>query len=142
MTGTCVEPGELGGPVAALAGDQRVAASSRADDERLQDAVLADRVGQLGECLLVEAAARVARPRRCGSASSGTSRSSGVGLKSVVLMTLLGVGAPGPWCGRAPGFPRPALLRARPVRSSRTASRASRACHAARRGEREPPQAV
>ena len=54
-----LQPGQLRCAVAALAGDQGVAAVVCADDERLQYAVLADRVGQLPQGALVEALARV-----------------------------------------------------------------------------------
>ena len=58
--GIDVEPGQLGGAPAALAGDELVAVrSDRADEDGLQDAMLADRRGELVERLLVEGQARL-----------------------------------------------------------------------------------
>ena len=55
---------ELRGAPAALAGDQLVgAARARADEHRLQDAALLDRLRQRDQRLLVEALARLARVR-------------------------------------------------------------------------------
>ena len=54
-----LQTGELRRSVAPLPGDQGVAALLGANDERLKDAVLADRVGQLPQGTLVEALARV-----------------------------------------------------------------------------------
>ena len=53
------QPGQLRCSAAPLSSDQAVAALVRADDERLEYAVLADRIGQLLEGALVEALARV-----------------------------------------------------------------------------------
>jgi hypothetical protein len=54
-----LEPGRLGGPVAALAGHEPVAVAVDADDARLQHAVGGDRAGQPLELCAVESVARV-----------------------------------------------------------------------------------
>ena len=60
--GIVAMPGDPRGAPAALAGDQLVAAVvERADEDRLEDAVLADRRGQLVERRLVEGQARLLR---------------------------------------------------------------------------------
>ena len=46
------EPGPAGGPQAALSGDELEAGVGFADDQRLQDPLLADRAGELRELLL------------------------------------------------------------------------------------------
>ena len=48
------QAGPLGGPQPPLAGDQLESVAGRPDDHRLQDAVLADAGGQLGELVVVE----------------------------------------------------------------------------------------
>jgi hypothetical protein len=53
--GDLVQAGALGGAPAALAGDQLIAAlAAHADDHRLDHALGADRIGQLGQAGVVE----------------------------------------------------------------------------------------
>ena len=56
--------GGLGGTQAALAGDQLEAVARAADDERLQNAVGANAIGQIGDLGLVECLARLVRVAR------------------------------------------------------------------------------
>ena len=53
--------GCLGGTQAALAGDEFVVALDEADDQRLEDAVGADAIGQVGDFGFVEGLARLVR---------------------------------------------------------------------------------
>ena len=91
------EPGLARGAPAALAGDQLVAAlRPRADDDRLDHALRADRLGEAGVASCVEAPARLARvrvdlrrpgaararaPRRRRSAPRSRGRGRGVGFR-------------------------------------------------------------
>ncbi len=57
------EPGHLRRPPAPLAGDQLVALLDRAHHQRLQQALAADRLRQLGERLLVHSRTGLVAPR-------------------------------------------------------------------------------
>jgi hypothetical protein len=57
------EPGQLRGAVTPLTGHDHVAVARTLDDHRLQDAVLGDRGGELGERVRIEVLARLIRIR-------------------------------------------------------------------------------
>ena len=60
IAGMVGRPGALGRPPAPLPHHQLVAAADLTDDDRLKEPELAERVLQLGECILVEDSPRVA----------------------------------------------------------------------------------
>src|SRR5207249_1194393 len=109
-----LQTGELGGAVAALTGDQRVAAVLGSDDERLEDAVLADRLGELVQRLLVEAATRVAALGNLDLAQRDEPQ--------LRCRAVLGRAHDPPW-GR--GFRLPLWVRARPVAEPSRAAKAA-----------------
>ena len=66
-TGTCVQPGQLGGAEAALAGDDLVApAVQRPHQDRLHHALAADALGEFVQRALVHARARLVACRAAG----------------------------------------------------------------------------
>ena len=62
--GMALSPASLRGAVAALAGHDQVAVAVALDDDRLQDAVLRDRGGELGERVGIEVLPRLRRDWR------------------------------------------------------------------------------